>query len=141
MSTMARWYILLLCICVRAALAAPAAQDGFAVSAYRSHIDERTLSILSTSRALRRRQTGSLSAAIDSDLYWYGNFTVGEGTNLGLLIDTGSSDLILNNDLYKPSKYMTPYEGTNFTISYEGVDRQGFGFETVLFERLGLEVR
>jgi hypothetical protein len=131
--------------------AAPAPYDGFTVSAYRGRADEYTLSVLASSRRLHSRQSATLSTAIDSILYWYGNFTVGEASGLGLLIDTGSSDLILNNGLYvaiaelryikhradaggryKPSKYATAYDGsTNFTITYEGVDREGFGFETV----------
>jgi hypothetical protein len=134
-STMASYCVLLLGLFQASVLAAPTVQDGFAISAYRSPADKDTISLLSISRKIHRRQSSTLGTAIDSDLYWYGNFTVGESTNLGLLIDTGSSDLILNGGLYKPSKYATPYEGSNFTISYEGVDRQGFGFETVLFDQ------
>jgi hypothetical protein len=36
--------------------------------------------------------------------FWFGNFTVGTASNLSLMIDTGSGDLILNPGLYKPSK-------------------------------------
>ncbi|OLN85417.1 Gastricsin [Colletotrichum chlorophyti] len=35
--------------------------------------------------------------------FWYGSFDVGLSTNLSLLIDTGSSDLAVNPDRYKPS--------------------------------------
>ncbi|KAK1254824.1 hypothetical protein MKX08_008819 [Trichoderma sp. CBMAI-0020] len=35
--------------------------------------------------------------------FWFGNFTAGDATELSLLIDTGSSDVFVNPDLYKPS--------------------------------------
>lgn len=35
--------------------------------------------------------------------FWFGNFTAGDATDLSLLIDTGSSDVYVNPDLYKPS--------------------------------------
>jgi hypothetical protein len=92
-------HTLALCAWNALALAAPTRQDGFTVSTYRDSADEHTRALLSTSRRLRGRQAASIPAAIDSILYWYGNFTVGESDNLGLLIDTGSSDLILNPGL------------------------------------------
>lgn len=36
--------------------------------------------------------------------FWYGSFDVGSGTNLSLLIDTGSSDTAVNPEKYKPGK-------------------------------------
>ena len=36
--------------------------------------------------------------------FWYGSFAVGSGTNLSLLIDTGSSDTAVNPTKYKPSQ-------------------------------------
>lgn len=35
--------------------------------------------------------------------FWFGNFTAGDAADLSLLIDTGSSDVFVNPDLYKPS--------------------------------------
>ncbi|KAK0270330.1 hypothetical protein LTR35_014129 [Friedmanniomyces endolithicus] len=35
--------------------------------------------------------------------FWYGTFNIGATRNLSLLIDTGSSDVSTNPDLYKPS--------------------------------------
>ncbi|KAK0251179.1 hypothetical protein LTR91_005281 [Friedmanniomyces endolithicus] len=35
--------------------------------------------------------------------FWYGTFNIGARRNLSLLIDTGSSDVSTNPDLYKPS--------------------------------------
>ena len=37
--------------------------------------------------------------------FWYGTFDVGEAKDLSLLIDTGSSDVAVNPDLYKPSPH------------------------------------
>jgi hypothetical protein len=126
--------LLTLCATSVLVIAAPAAiERSFSVSTYRDIASEHTRSLLSHSRRLRGRQTAYIPTAIDEILYWYGNFTVGKSSGLGLLIDTGSSDLIVNPDLYVPSGYAAPYDGSNnFTISYEGVDRSGFGFETVI---------
>jgi pepsin A len=35
--------------------------------------------------------------------FWFGNLTAGDAADLSLLIDTGSSDVYVNPDLYKPS--------------------------------------
>lgn len=88
------------CILLGAVSAAPTEEQGFVVSASRKRADHQTKHLLSQRRRRATQPAGNLSTAIDSDLYWYGNFTVGDSTDLELLIDTGSSDLLVNNGLY-----------------------------------------
>ena len=65
-------------------------------------------------------------------MYWFGyNISVGDSHSLRLLIDTGSTDLILNPGKYKPSSHEKPYGTGKFVTGYEGVNRAGFGFEFV----------
>ncbi|KPI36780.1 uncharacterized protein AB675_11742 [Cyphellophora attinorum] len=124
--------LLSVCALVGITSAAPATEAAFSLSARRALPNHQTLAHLSARKIRRDGKTGNFSTAIDNQLYWYANFTVGNSSNLELLIDTGSSDLLLNNGVYVPSKYETAFNGnTTFSISYEGVDRQGFGFETI----------
>lgn len=51
---------------------------------------------------LRNKKTdnrGTVPTVLGESLYWFGNFTVGDSHDLELLIDTGSTDLILNPGL------------------------------------------
>ncbi len=65
-------------------------------------------------------------------LYWFlDDVAVGDSPSLKLLLDTGSTDLILNPGTYKPSSHEAPYGTGRFITGYEGVNRAGFGFEKV----------
>ena len=72
-----------------------AAGDGL-IAAHRKEADEQTVNALA---ALRKRSTGELPTKLGKSLYWFGHFDVGEGHDYHLLLDTGSSDCILNNNL------------------------------------------
>lgn len=107
---------------------------GCALSALASPVDKSMEISLTRVDAGKKKSSssGELQETLGRSLYWFGHFDVGNTKNAKLLIDTGSTDLILNPGLYKPSSHMTKFSGTtNFTISYEGVNRAGFGFETV----------
>lgn len=112
---------------------------------------------LDSSEIVAKRDVGSgeIPSELGKSLYWFGNFSVGDSGYVRLLIDTGSSDLWLNKGVYvgtsyflvsilqwvtdrrlecryKASEYEKPYSGNStFSITYEGVNRAGFGFETV----------
>ena len=108
--------------------------SSFEISAHRDTADADTVKALS---AIRKRQSADLPAKLGNSLYWFGNFSVGDSGDLKLLIDTGSTDCLVNPGLYKPSKHEKPYKGhKKFSITYEGVNRAGFGFETVGATRL-----
>lgn len=50
---------------------------------------------------------------------WFGTFNIGDSQPLELLIDTGSSDIVLNPDRYVPSPAPVSRDlGTNFTKTY-----------------------
>lgn len=58
--------------------------------------------------ATRTKDNGSSKPLLTIPLvfgegFWFGNFTAGDAIDLSLLIDTGSSDIYVNPDLYKPS--------------------------------------
>ena len=48
---------------------------------------------------------------------WFGNFSIGSSGPLSLLIDTGSSNIVLNPGRYNPSADFQDL-GTNFTKIY-----------------------
>ncbi|KAK5168945.1 uncharacterized protein LTR77_006254 [Saxophila tyrrhenica] len=101
-----------------------AAVDSFSIASHRDYADSNNLP--------RKRQSGSVPSELGKTLYWFANFSVGDADSVRLLIDTGSTDLLMNEGVYKPSKNQKPYKGhKNFTITYEGVSRGGFGFETL----------
>jgi hypothetical protein len=71
------------------------AANSFAISAHREKV---------ALTSAKRSETGEIPNEIDHALFWFGNFTVGDSQNLDLLVDTGSSDLIVNPGEYaKPS--------------------------------------
>lgn len=111
-----------------AAGAAIASDDGFLIASHRDKADAQTVHALSS---LRKRQSGGFGSYIGETLYWFGNFKVGDSGPLKLLLDTGSADLLVNPGLYKPSSNQKSYGNGKFSITYEGVNRQGFGFETI----------
>lgn len=70
--------------------------DGL-IAAHRQEVDEHTVNTLA---ALRKRGAGELPTKLGKSLYWFGHFDVGLGHDYHLVIDTGSSDCILNSNLY-----------------------------------------
>lgn len=64
---------------------------------HRDTADEHTAHTLAHVR--KRSGIDYLPTKLGKSLYWFGYFDVGEAQNLKLLLDTGSSDLILNNNL------------------------------------------
>ncbi len=121
---MAPLFTVLLLISSITGLTSAAAVDSFTLSSFREEAAAESLH--------RKRQFGILPSALETSLYWFSNFTVGDATNLKLLIDTGSTDCLIVPGKYKPSKNEKPYSGKkNFTIGYEGVNRAGFGEEVI----------
>lgn len=76
--------------------AAIPADNSFTIASYRD------VAGADTENALRmvKRQSGANPSVLGRSLYWFGNFSVGDTPDLKLLIDTGSTDLILNKGLY-----------------------------------------
>lgn len=72
--------------------AAAIANDGLMIASHRDTADASLLK-------LRKRQSGAFGSSLGKSLYWFGNFTVGDSGSLKLLLDTGSSDLIINPGL------------------------------------------
>ena len=85
---------------------------------------------------LARRQSGEFPNIQKRNdiLLWFANFTVGDSENLELLLDTGSTDLLVDPGLYKKSAKASVYHTSNatFNITYEGVNKQGTGFENIV---------
>lgn len=65
-----------------------AAIDAFTIASHREIADAGLLP--------RKRQAGSLPSSLGKSLYWFGNFSVGDVESVKLLIDTGSTDLLMN---------------------------------------------
>jgi pepsin A len=62
--------------------------------------------------------------------FWFGSFDVGDSKNLTLLIDTGSSDVIVNPGLYKRGPQSVDTHST-FTNTYGTTESDGSGTGTV----------
>ncbi|KAL7939310.1 aspartic peptidase domain-containing protein [Trichoderma chlorosporum] len=58
--------------------------------------------------------------------FWFSNFTIGGSPNLEILIDTGSSDAILNPGVYKPGTNSVNTK-KSFSISYATTNPDGSG--------------
>lgn len=69
---------------------------------------------------------------IDTGLqgFWFGQFDIGNSKNLSLLIDTGSSDIIVNSPYYHPGLQSVNL-GKNFSSSYGTTESDGSGTGTV----------
>lgn len=78
-----------------------------------------------------KRSTATDPAGLDSALYWYSSFSVGDSGPLSLLVDTGSSDILIDPGYYKPSTNVKPYITKKYAIEYEGVTKAGEGFELI----------
>lgn len=61
--------------------------------------------------------------------FWFANFTVGASPSLEILIDSGSSDAIMNPGVYKPSANSQNLNKT-FQVSYATTNPDGSGTET-----------
>ena len=59
--------------------------------------------------------------------------SVGDSKDVKLIIDTGSTDIILNKGVYKPSKNRIPYpkKGRKYQAGFEGINRAGYGFISI----------
>ena len=79
-------------------LASAAAVPGtsFHVETYRHEADRRAVDERSYHR---QQQSEVLASTLSKSLYWFGHFAVGDSEPLKLLIDTGSTDLILHPGL------------------------------------------
>ncbi|KAJ5587197.1 acid protease [Penicillium hispanicum] len=66
----------------------------------------------------------------ESDRFWFGSFDVGNAKNLTLLVDTGSSDVVLNPGVYKKSAQGVNTH-KNFSITYGSTESDGSGTLTV----------
>ncbi|KAE9373114.1 acid protease [Stipitochalara longipes BDJ] len=62
--------------------------------------------------------------------WWFANFTIGATSGLEILVDTGSSDVLLNPGKYKPSP-ASQTMNSNFTIEFGSTNPDGSGFENV----------
>lgn len=87
--------------------------DTSLIAAHRQEASEQTSNALA---ALRKRGTGDLPTKLGKSLYWFGNFSVGESSDLKLVIDTGSSDCILNNGLYVAQEFKLQYLASAWQI-------------------------
>lgn len=58
--------------------------------------------------------------------FWFSHFTVGASKDLEILIDTGSSDAILNPGIYQPSS-ASQDQNRRFHISYATTNPDGSG--------------
>lgn len=75
---------------------------------------------------LQYRTEASTQPISNSNGFWFGSFTVGASFNLTMLIDTGSTDVIVNSGLYKPStSSLDIYQG--FTSTYGTTASDGTG--------------
>lgn len=66
------------------------------------------------------------AALFDEQGFWFGHFSVGGSADLSILIDTGSSDAIINPGVYKPSKQAADTHQT-FRIAYATTNPDGTG--------------
>ena len=82
----------------------------------------------------RKRQSQVFSEFEESNDFWFAHgFNIGDASNLTLLIDTGSSDLLLNKGAYKPSSSSRAYSKVpTFNVTYGSATTTGTGTETVL---------
>jgi len=72
-------------------------EDTISFGVTREEHDAATVNAVSR---FRKRQSGQLPNKLGKSLYWFGNFKVGDSGVLKLLIDTGSTDLLINPGVY-----------------------------------------
>ncbi|TQV94532.1 hypothetical protein V2A60_005572 [Cordyceps javanica] len=76
-----------------------------------------------SSRDIAGRDDGSL---VNEQGFWFSHFTVGASKDLEILIDTGSSDAIMNPGIYQPSP-ASQDQGRRFRIAYATTNPDGSG--------------
>ncbi|OBT86051.1 hypothetical protein VE02_05528 [Pseudogymnoascus sp. 03VT05] len=77
------------------------------------------------------RRDGLASEGIKIEAgFWYADFTVGGASNLSLLIDTGSGDIVVNPGIYVPGK-TSGNLNTSFENTYGTRSKDGTGSATV----------
>lgn len=62
--------------------------------------------------------------------FWFANFSIGNASNLALLVDTGSSDILLNRGKYLPSGTSKDLN-KEVNISFSTSNSDGTGSESV----------
>ncbi|CZR62087.1 uncharacterized protein PAC_11984 [Phialocephala subalpina] len=82
-------------------------------------------------RHLDCRDASAVKGISSSGGFWFGDFSVGNSSNLSMLIDTGSGDVIVNPKLYKPSASSKPLNAA-FTNTYGTTSSDGTGNGTVV---------
>ncbi|KAE8445245.1 hypothetical protein EG329_013617 [Mollisiaceae sp. DMI_Dod_QoI] len=80
---------------------------------------------------LDRRDGSAVGGISSSGGFWFGDFVVGASTNLSMLIDTGSGDVIVNPGKYKSSQSSKALN-TTFSNSYGTTSGDGTGNGTVV---------
>lgn len=88
--------LLLACSALASALVTGRAVDSYSVAAERLVWDRDLVNSVSHLRQGLSNTTGDVPTKLGGSLYWFGNFSVGDSDNLRLLVDTGSTDCILN---------------------------------------------
>ncbi|KAM0458576.1 hypothetical protein ACHAPV_005968 [Trichoderma viride] len=76
--------------------------------------------------AAKGRVTAATGNLVADQGFWFSNFTIGGSSNLEILIDTGSSDAMLNPGVYKPGP-KSVNTNTPFSISYATTNPDGSG--------------
>ncbi|KAM3512508.1 hypothetical protein MY11210_003851 [Beauveria gryllotalpidicola] len=76
--------------------------------------------------AVRNHASGRDGALVNEQGFWFSHFTVGASKDLELLIDTGSSDAMLNPGVYEPSSTSKDLK-RRFRISYATTNPDGSG--------------
>ncbi|KIX05814.1 uncharacterized protein Z518_03786 [Rhinocladiella mackenziei CBS 650.93] len=85
----------------------------------------------SATNAFSKRASKKTTVPLTSDGgFWFANVSVGDGSSMNLLIDTGSTDVVLNPGKYKPSDASVNGNET-FTLSYGTAESNGTGTATI----------
>ena len=94
MAAFPTWFVVwsALCCCL-----VFAADDALSFSVFRDEADAQTVNALSK---LRRGLRAQLPNQLGKSLYWFGHFSVGDSPDLRLLVDTSSTDLLINPGVY-----------------------------------------
>lgn len=77
-------------------------------------------------KIIEHRDTSSAQGVSSSGGFWFGDFTVGGSSNLSMLIDTGSADIIVNPGFYAAGKISKPLNQT-FQDNYGTTSSDGTG--------------
>ncbi|MCJ1442906.1 MAG: hypothetical protein MMC23_003403 [Stictis urceolatum] len=108
-------------------VALAASSKSFSVEVYHEKGAKHTLPAVSGTRL--GVSTSSKVVETNDQGFWFANFTIGAAKEQSILIDTGSSDAIMNPGLYKPSAGSKNLH-QNFRISYATTNPDGSGSES-----------